>query len=185
MLTDIKKNITSIFMVPTLRVNKDYLKESGFINGYVIDSGREDQYDGCVYMLFHPENIETFRDFLQNEYDRAKNIIEDYDYKDGFVVIVYQLDKKYDRDFKLIKEGKYSKTSTSFKEIFPKTIKMNRNGYFKEELTLQHRIFNKTSDLREYWENKIGIVLDEDIEVWSGWNDKNETLNIENLKEYV
>ena len=62
---------------------------------------------------------------------------------------------------------------------------MNRNGYFKEEITLQHRIFNKTKDLREYWENKIGVAFDENMEVWTGWNDENETLNIENLKEHV
>lgn len=185
MIINVKKNVTSIFMVPTLKVNKDYLKESGFINGYVMDAHRDDQYEGCIYMLFRPEDIDIFKEFLQNEYDRAKNIIEDYDYEDGFVVIVYQLDKKFKRDFELIKEGKYSKTSTSFQELFPKTIKMNRNGYFKEEITLQHRIFNKTKDLREYWENKIGVAFDENMEVWTGWNDENETLNIENLKEHV
>ena len=113
---EIKKNITSIFMVPTLKVPKDALRGNGFINAYVKDARREDHYDECIYLLFKPENLDKFREFLDNEYERTKAVIEDYDYEDGYVVVVYQLNKEYIKDFQLIREGKYSKTSPSFQK---------------------------------------------------------------------
>lgn len=182
---DIKKTITSIFIVPTLKINRDRLKGNGFINGYVSDCQREDQYENCIYIVFKPENVEKFRDFLQDEYDRTVSIIEDYDYEDGIVVVVYQLNKEFYKDVELIKQGKYSKTSKMFQEIFPRIIKIRREGLHRDEISLQYRIFNKTADLREYWENKIGVAFDDTMEVWTGWNEENESFDITKLKENV
>lgn len=182
-MADFKKTITSIFMVPTLKINRDKLKRNGFVNGYILDCEKEFPYENCVYVLFKPDNIENFRDFLQDEYERTISVIEDYDYKDGYVVVVYQLDEKFEKDFKLIKQGKYSKTSKQFQEIFPRIVKIKHEGLNRDEISLQYRIFNKTDDLREYWENKIGITFDENMEVWTGWNEEKETLNIQKLKE--
>ena len=185
MITDVKKNITSIFIVPTLKINKDQLKSNGFVNGYVIDCRQDLQYEDCVYILFKPDDVVKFRNFLQDEYERTKAIIDDYDYEDGFVVIVYKLDQTFKKDFKFIREGKYSKTSKAFQETFPRIVKIKRNGLHKDEVSLQYRVFNKTEDLREYWENKIGIAFDETMEVWTGWDEETETLNVDKLKEYV
>jgi len=182
---DVKKTITSIFIVPTLQIGREKLQHHNYINGYVNDVGTDTEYEDSVYLLFKPGNIDLFRDFLQEEYERTKSIIEDYDYEDGFVVIVYQLDKKFKKDFELVKQGKYSKTSTQFQELFPKVVKMKRNGYFKDEVSLQHRVFNKTQDLRTYWEEKLGVDFDESMEVWHGFDFDNEILDIEKLKEHV
>ena len=95
----------------------------------------------------------------------------------GFVVLVYQLSSKHEKDFKLVKEGKYSKTSKQFQEIFPKVVKILRNGLHKDEISLQYRIFNKTEDLKLYWEEKIGVELDEDMEIWQGWIEEKEILH--------
>jgi len=121
---EVKKNITSIFMVPTLKVPKDALRSNGFINAYIKDAGREDQYADSIYLLFKPTDLDKFREFLDSEYERTKTVIEDYDYEDGFVVVVYQLSDKYKKDFNLIKQGKYSKTSTEFQKLFPKVVKI-------------------------------------------------------------
>ena len=164
-------------MVPTLKVPKDALKENGFINGYVKDGSREVQYENCIYLLFKPEDLDMFRDFLDDEYERTKDLIDDYDYEGGYVVVVYQLDPKHKNDFKLIKEGKYSKTSKQFQEIFPKIIKILKEGLHKDEISLQYRIFNKTEDLKLYWEEKIGVELDEDMEIWQGWIEEKEILH--------
>ena len=182
---EVKKNITSIFMVPTLQVPKDALRGNGFINAYVKDLGREDQYEESIYLLFKPENLDKFREFLDGEYERTKAIIEDYDYEDGFVVVVYQLDKKYKSDYDLIRQGKYSKTSKDFQKIFPQVIKIVKNGLHKDEISLQHRIFIKSDDLVEFWENKLGVVFDKEYEVWEGFDESKEILEINKLKEYV
>jgi hypothetical protein len=185
----IKKNITSIFMVPTLKVPKDALISNGFINGYIKDSRREDQYPESIYLLFKPENLDKFREFLDNEYERTKAIIEDYDYEDGFVVVVYKLNEKYKKDYDVVKEGKYSKTSKDFQKLFPKIIKIVKNGLHKDELSLQYRIFNKSEDLVEFWQDKLGIDLElivgPDFEVWEGFDESNEILEIDKIKEHV
>ena len=92
---ELKKTITSIFMVPTLKINRDKLKENGYLNGYMSDVRRDVQYQNAVYLLFQPSNLDKFREFLDDEYQRTKQLIDDYDYEDGFVVVVYTLDKKW------------------------------------------------------------------------------------------
>jgi hypothetical protein len=178
---DVKKTITSIFIVPTLGINRDGLLTNGFINGYIKDENKEYDVD-VVYILFKPKNLDKFRDFLETEYVRTKNIIEDYDYEDGFVVVVYQIPDIWKKDIILVKQGKYSKTSLAFQESFPKVIKVIKKGLHKDELSLQTRIFMKSPDLQEYWENKLGVNFNDNMEVWEGWNEDNETLNLEKLK---
>jgi hypothetical protein len=182
---EIKKTITSIFIVPTLSINKEKLADNGYINGYIKDGRKEIQYDKSIYLLFKPKNLGRFRIFLDEEYERTKQIIDDYDYEDGYVVIVYKLNEKLDSDIELIKQGKYSQTSPKFQEIFPKIVKINKSGTHKDEISLQFRIFNKTKDLRKYWEDKLGVDFDEDMEVWEGFFEENETLNLEKLIENV
>jgi hypothetical protein len=182
---EIKKTITSIFMVPTLKTPKDALKTNGFINAYVRDESREDCYDGCIYLLFKPENVDKFREFLDAEYERTKAIIEDYDYEGGFVVVVYKLDESYQDDFKIVRNGKYSKTSKEFQLMFPKVVKLFRQGLHKDEISLQYRIFNRTQDLIDFWEEKLGIKFNNDQEVWDGFDEQKEILNINKIKEHV
>jgi hypothetical protein len=183
---ELKRTITTIFIVPTLMIDRIKLKENGFINGYAKDGQRDVQYENAAYLLFRPENIDKFKVFLDDEYERTKSIIDDYDYEDGFVVLVYQLNSKFNKDFKLIKEGLYSKTSKTFQQLFPKTVKIKKNGLQKDEISLQYRIFNKTDDLKLYWEEKLGVSFDDDdMEVWQGWIEDKEILKLENLKENV
>lgn len=174
-------------MVPTLKIPKENLKENGFINGYIKDGERDIQYDNSVYVLFKPENLDKFREFLDKEYERTKAVIEDYDYEDGYVVVVYQLNDKYKKDFNLIKEGKYSKTSKSFQSEFPRLVKIVREGDIKEAMSLQARVFMRTDDLIEYWEERLGmnlkITLGEDYELWDIFDETKETLEIDKIKE--
>lgn len=174
-------------MVPTLKVPKDALKGNGFINAYIKDATKEDDYTECIYLLFRPENLDKFREFLDNEYERTKTIIEDYDYEDGFVVVVYQLNKEYKSDFDLIKQGKYSKTSSNFQKLFPKVINIVKQGLSRDEISLQYRIFNKAEDLINFWEDKLGIefvnILGNDFEVWEGYDESKEILEIDKIKK--
>lgn len=180
---ELKKTITSIFMVPTLKIGRDKLLDNNFLNAYIKDGGKDVQYKNAVYLLFHPKNVDKFKQFLDDEYERTKSIVDDYDYEGGFVVIVYELDKKLGKDFTLIKQGKYSKTSKEFQALFPKVVKVKRNGYQKDEISLQYRVFNQTQDLRDYWEEKLDVEFDDNMEVWQGWMEENEILLIDKLKE--
>ena len=56
-------------------------------------------------------------------------------------------------------------------------------GFLKKERYIQ--IDNKTSDLIEYWEKKIGISWDDNFELWEGWDEDKEILNINQIKEKI
>ncbi len=170
-------------MVPTLKAPKDALRGNGFINAYIKDDRKDEQYEEAIYLLFKPDDLDKFREFLDNEYERTKNIIEDYDYEDGYVVVVYKLNEKYKKDFELIRKGKYSKTSADFQENFPKIIKIYKNGLHRDELSLQYRIFSKSQDLIEHWEEKLGVIFEDEYEVWSGFDESKEILELDKIKE--
>jgi hypothetical protein len=183
---EIIKTITTIFMVPTLKLPKGSLIANGFISGYYKDKERDVQYEDAVYILFQPKYIDKFREFLNNEYERTKSIIDDYDYPDGYVVVVYQLDPLFKPDFDLIRKGKYSKTSKEFQSLFPqKTIVTSNLGLKQEVFSLQYRVFNRTKEMIDYWEDILGIVVEKDQELWHMFYDEKETLNINKLKEHV
>lgn len=182
---DVVKTITTIFIVPIFSIDKEKLKANGFVNGFIKDSRRDVQYKDSVYLLFKPEDLDKFRVFLDTEYERTKQIIDDYDYEEGYVVVVYQLSPRVLPDVELVKQGKYSQTSKKFQQIFPKLIKINKHGFQKDELSLQYRVFNKTEDLRQFWEDKLDVVFDDDMEVWHGFIEEKEILDLDKIKEYV
>jgi len=178
-----KKTVTSIFMVPTLKISRDELFMNNCVNGYVLDKQRDVQYKNCIYLLFKPDDMDRFREFLDEEYVRTKELIDDYDYEDGFVVLVYKLPKKFKKDFDLVREGLYSKTSDQFKAAFPKVLKVIKNGLQRDDISLQYRIFNKSVQLKEYWEEKMDAEISEDAEVWTTFEINKETLDLELIKE--
>ena len=180
-----KHTITSIFIVPTLSIGKDKLLDNGFVNGYIKDNKRDIQYENAVYLLFKPEDLDKFRNFLDNEYERTKSIIDDYDYEDGYVVVVYEINPRLKGDVELVKQGKYSQTSPAFQGSFPKVVQIKKNGLRRDEISLQYRVFNKTEDLVKFWEDKLGVDLPEDVEVWHGFFDDFETLDLDKIKENV
>jgi hypothetical protein len=134
-----------------------------------------------VYLLFQPKDLDKFRQFLEDEYERTKNIIDEYDYEGGYVVVVYKLNPKFKSDFLLIKEGLYSQTSHEFQALFPKIVKIQKDGFKRDEISLQYRVFNKTADLVKYWEDKLGVEFDEDQEIWHGFVLEDEILDIDKI----
>lgn len=172
-----KKTITSIFIMPTLGHNFPYLKSLGYIAAYAKDSSQDYQYDDAIYALFKPSNIEVFNTFLEKEYNRTNLLIEDYNLDKDHIVLVYKQLSRFKNDYDLIKQGKYSKTSKEFKELFPKYVYLYENGITKEETSIQHKIFNKSKDLIDYWREKVGTDLPEDQELWTTYEIENETLN--------
>ena len=174
---NLEKTITSIFMVPTLKIPKEQMSKNNFINGYIKDLNRDVQYENAVYLLFKPENIDIFREFVDSEYERTQQLIDDYNYDNKHIVLVYQLDNNFKNDFELIKQGKYSKTSKEFKKLFPEKLTISIKGYRKEEVSLQYRIFNKTEDLLKYWEEILDVQFKEEYELWYKLKEESETLN--------
>jgi len=183
----LKKTISTLFLVPTVGVSRETLQDNGMINGYISDKDRESTYPNSVYILFKPPNIDRFKEFVDYEYERKNSaLVEDYDPAQKFVVLVYTLNPKFEEDFKLIKLGKYSKTSQKFQALFPKVIKVYKKGEIpKEKTSLYYQIFNKSEELKDYWGERAAIDFKGDMEVWDTWDDENEVLDIERIKELI
>jgi methyl coenzyme M reductase gamma subunit len=64
-------------------------------------------------------------------------------------------------------------------------VKLIKNGLHRDEISLQYRIFNKTEDMVEYWQDKIGVEWEDSFEVWDGYDEDKEMLRISELKELV
>ncbi len=182
-MSGLKKTISSIFMVPTLKIGNERLRINGFINGYHKDDKQDVPYPDSCYLLFKPNRMEMFNQFVNEEYARTKNVIDDYDYEGGFVVMVYKLNAKYKKDFELVRQGRYSECSQAFQNEFDKIKKIIKEGSVTDQPSLPYRIFNKTEDLKDYWESKLAVNFKDDFEVWDGWSDEKETLKIEQVKE--
>ena len=182
---EIKKTITSVFITPIFKIDRDKLSENGFINSYIKDGYREVQYENCIYLLFKPNDVILFNDFVLREKERTSSLIDDYDYDGGYVVLVYQFDDKWKKDIEIIKTSKYSKTSKEFQALFPKIVKIKKNGLHKDEISIQYRVFNKTEDLLHFREERLGVTFDDEQEVWYAFIEENETLNLNKIKEYV
>ena len=172
-------------MVPTLNIPKGALRTLGFINAYQQDMDREMDYgeNKVIYLLFKPGDMAYFREFLDSEYDRTASLIEDYDYPGGYVVLIYKLNERFRTDFARVKKGRYSKTTPAFQKMFPKVIKIIKKGLHRDEISLQYRVFNRTPDLVEFWEKKVGIKWTDDMEVWNGWEESKEILNMMEIKK--
>jgi hypothetical protein len=182
------KTITSIFMVPSLGVPREpisKLLENGFINAYIKDEMNDKHYEDCIFLLFRPEFPSRFRKFLNREYVRTKAIIEDYDYPNGFVIVVYKLVSKYASDYEHVKQGKYSKTSKEFQNLFPETIELIKDGNSIVEKSLQYRVFNRTPDLMQYWRERKLFSFKEDQELWFGFDETKEILTEIKLKDMI
>jgi hypothetical protein len=184
-IKEIRKTITSIFFVPTLNIPREELRNNGFLNGYSKDGIKDVNYEDSIYLLFKPKQLDRFREFLDGEYERTKQILDDYDHRNGFVVVVYKLDMKYAKDFSLIRQGRYSHASPEFQKLFPEEVTILLNGIPHKEVSLQYRIFNKTKDLIDFWEEKFDLQFNEEQELWYKFKEEEEILTEEKLNEYV
>lgn len=175
------KTITSIFMVPTLAIGRDRLLKHNFCNAFCHDEDHEIKYENCIFLLFHNKDIDKFREFLDEEYERTKQLITDYNYQDDYVVLVYELNDRFKEDFAKIKKGAYSKTSKEFQAMFPEKVPVTGGMSY----STQYRVFNQTEDLIKFWQDKLDVVLESGQELWEMYDENKEILSKKTFKNYV
>lgn len=182
-----KATYSTMFLLPGIGTSRRSLKKYGFVNAYLDDRHHDIHYENAVYLLFRPRPMETIADYIVLERTNEL-LLEEYDYEEGYVVLVYRFNPKWQEDYHIFKEGKYSRMSREYKEMFPKFVDLvdPKNGKIEKELTLQYHIFNRTEGLKKMQERELGMKLDEfgDIEYWSSPDVENkETLDINKIKE--
>jgi hypothetical protein len=154
------------------------IKKHGFKEAFLADESGEKYSYPVIYCLFKPPNLQEFNDFIQSETEDGAMIVHEYDLPGGFVVLVYKFPELYERDYKLILEGKYSKTSDTFKSIFPVVKGAN-------EITLYAIVLNKVAQGVKLLEDELGVKFDKNDELWYVPDMKKETLTSDKLQNYV
>lgn len=162
-----KSTITSLFIVPILRIDKKELTRHGFENAYIKDEVRGLDYPHAIYLLFRAPNQLAFNEFIEEERDR-KVLIDEYDYRDGWTVLVYRYHEQWQEDIDILMQGRYSEVSDAYKREIPAK---SQGAGAQTTMTMQHHVFNKTQFIKNSLEKKYGIgdVLEADssIECWS------------------
>lgn len=160
-------NATTLFLIPLFNIKRDKLIMHGFESAYIKDEMREIEYKNAIFLLFRPfKSVDAFNEFVEQERKRGAPIIDEYDYVDGWTVLVYQYADKWEEDVSIIMDGKFSKVSDRFKKMIPATVEEIVNGYRKEKASIQHQIFNKTPYIKEYWKKTLDIDIEDCEEHW-------------------
>lgn len=174
-----RKNCTTIFLLPGIGHTRQRLLQFGFVAAFLDDVNHEVHYEEAVYLLFKPEDIGAFQKFLEEEYRKPGLIVEDYDYRGGYIVTVYKIDERYLPEYQLFLQGKYSKFSPEYISLFPTEIVAELpSGAKVVKHSLHYHIFNRTREIREYWERKIGEKISDNMELWSSPDMDKEVLDI-------
>jgi hypothetical protein len=176
---------TTMFLVPGLGIDIEEVKfRYGFINAYLQDKERE-PYERGVYLLFKPKSMIEFQLFFEREKTRTHQLIEDYDYDGGYIVLVYVFPDEYLLEYKLFLRGKYSKFRSKYRQLLPDIdSKIDSEGVPFTEYSMQFMIIYKAPALKKYMEKKLGTEFEEEDELWSKPDIKKETLDISKIISY-
>lgn len=171
----IPENDTTLFLLCGLGIERAVLNKQGFVSAFIKDDQNDIEYNYPIYLLFRPESIEIFQNFLEGLYQSSLKPVDDYDYK-GYVVVVYSFPKNYRREYNMFLKGQFSKFRAHYKLLLPH---INENSEQKFGMSLQLMVCNKMPSLKRYLEIRLGVQLDSDDELWFKPKIKRETLNIE------
>lgn len=162
-----KFNVSCVFLLPLLKLNRKKLQAIGFKNSYCFNGEESMVYDNCIHLLFIPIIMEGFEGFLEAEKLRNAPIVDEKDYPGGLVLLTYELPKKFKKDYELVWQGKYSQTSKEYQDMFPKTMKViNKDGIEVTEMSGQHMVFCRYQPLRRKIEQELDVELSDTQEIW-------------------
>jgi hypothetical protein len=168
-------NVSTLFLKPILNISPYLSLQNKFKNTYLFNAEEDIIYENSLQVLFHPTNIAWFNTFIMNEEERGAIILDEFDYPTGEIILVYRLPAAFDKDYKILLEGKYSKVSDKFKALFGKSVK--KEG--KDLLSLQWLIFNKHKYLKSYWEQEFNTIFTPEQEYWGLYDIERETFKLE------
>lgn len=182
-----EKTNTTYFLYPILGFTDEDEAKMGFVSSFSDDKNRSYIDDGStrVYCLFKPlSHLFFYFNYKVAEFEKSGILEDEYEYPGGYTVLVFKLPSKYNRDYELFRQSKFSKFSNEFKQLFPQKKIEFKNTVKHESYSLQFHVFNKTPGIRRFMEEKTGVSMenfDKDFEFWNIFNSEVETLDIKNF----
>jgi hypothetical protein len=141
----------------------------------------EDGFKNAYLAFDDPNKIGDFFYFVFSEIpdERLRELVNLDAYEDHFeieedTIFKFSLTEEQQTDIvQPFLKGKYSLIDRDFvKKHHPKLVYTGKGTYI---INQAHLIMHKSNSLRKYWEDRIGVKLPPDAEVWSKVKSKDET----------
>ena len=190
-MAKLKYTKTATFLFPLLDIPKTIfncniknsfgkiMMTNRFINAYTSDCNVDNYKEGFVFILmsaYQDLNFECFYDTM-TAFD---NYIDDYERGDH-IVMIFSIIEKFQLDYTLIMQGKYSEISSEAKKAILQNNFFSPNNGQPSTIPL---ILNKSEALKKGWEERLKVNL-LDQEVWSILMPEDEELCDNILEELV
>ena len=161
-----KRTKSSIFVLPMLGGNKNlFFWDRLFVNAFL----ETPEEKNCIALLYRWSSDPLFIKF-EKALSQFKDFRKKYDPNPYYVLFVFDVPNKHKTNYKLFKNGKYSKLSKTYKiEIL--------DFHDLEMFNEVGQILFQDPKRKKIMENKLGVILDENSELLS-IIDKDETFDI-------
>jgi hypothetical protein len=166
---------TTYFILPVLDLQGSFkeIKKDGFIDSYLgWTKHLENAYGQYIYVLFDKNLIPASR--LQ-ELDNHNALI-DKKLMDDVIVYIFSMNNDFKKDvIEPFIQGKYSQIDRKFvQQAHPTHISEDTLSYGKNKARL---VLDKSPEIREEWEEQLGVKLPTNAEVWSIPSKEDEILD--------
>jgi hypothetical protein len=165
-------NKSSSFIFPLLKLNTQVCLANGMTNCYIGDMKESDTWGEYIYLAFDKDKVNN--EFIANTLLRHSDYISSY-FTDTVLIVKYSIPEEYKESVvgKFI-EGKYSEIDRKYvSENFQEFIRAN----FGVKSSYKYLVLTKSDNLRNYWEDRLGVTLPENAEVWSRAEKEDEMLH--------
>lgn len=167
-------------------------------NAYLDDKTIEHDFERPLFVLFRVKNLKEkfWIDFCKTAPMRENYVMDYYVGQEGentLIMYVFQVPEKWAKDFKLFKQGCYSKMSKTYKDLFDQYL-YTPSGDKRE--TRMWGILNKSEALKDEVVKRFinpgtstpddVILLRRDINTWDEvWDAPNDNAEIFHIKDAI
>lgn len=153
-------NLSAYFVTPTLSMRQhttlDPFGKDYFVDTFLGDGAYEEEVGTYFYFLYH----DTMPDALRNAYERHPLYVTQYSPEEGVVMYKFKVPEEYKETvMKPFLRGKYSEVDRDYVES--NFSKSPASPHYWNRL-----ILDKADDVRNWQEERIGVELPPDAEVW-------------------
>lgn len=174
-MDDLDFNISTDFFLPVLGIDLAITDTTGYINSYINCPDLTDiLINNPVYILYNTEDLDLNMERVYEDLINNKNFILEQRLDRYHILFCFSIPKKFNKDYELIIQGKYSETSGAFKDLF-----CNDNI---QDLW-QYKVLHKDPEYKKNLENRIGLVLNNNPEIYNKIDMFNETILISSYRD--
>lgn len=183
---DNQYNISAQFLLPCLMLDLSYFMENNIeFNTYISCPDLSNDIVLCnpVYLLINLETLGRRYSKVVDKLTGNKHFIIEQRINNIYSLFCYEFPRELTEDYTKIINGEYSRTSDKYKSCFRKyeegSLIRTAENKMSRKLTFWHQVFNKDYRLRKFQDERLGIELNPDNELWDKLDIEKESLIIQ------